>query len=299
MTPARAGGYAARVRHRSAGTATAGVAPPELEIDPESTAEILVDFLRRETRRSKFSRAVVGLSGGVDSALSAALTARALGAGNLLCVLLPYRTSHPSSLRDARRLARRLGTPATTIDISPAVDAYFRRARGATRLRRGNKMARERMSILYDLSSRDGRLVIGTSNKTEMLLGYGTLHGDMASALNPLGDLYKTQVRQLALHLGVPEEIVWKPPTADLWAGQSDEGELGYPYGEIDRLLVRLVELRETPEQAVAAGFRPSMVRALRRRIIRSQFKRRPPVIAKLTSRAVNIDFRYPRDWGT
>ena len=281
------------------GIATEVVVPPELEIDAGSTAGILVDFLRRETRRAGFSRAIVGLSGGVDSALSAALAARALGAGNLLCVLLPYRTSHPSSLRDARRVARRLGAQATTIDISPAVDAYFRRFRGALRVRRGNKMARERMSILYDLSSRDRRLVLGTSNKTELLLGYGTLHGDMASALNPIGDLYKTQVRQLALHLGVPEEIVWKRPTADLWAGQSDEDELGYRYVEIDRLLVRLVELRETPEQAVASGFRPTMVRDIRRRMIHSQFKRRPPVIAKLTSRAVNIDFRYPRDWGT
>jgi NAD+ synthase len=287
------------VTHRSAGPAAAGAVPPELEIDPASTAEILVDFLRRETRRAGFSRVVVGLSGGVDSAVSAALAARALGARNLLCAFLPYRTSHPSSLRDARRLARQLGAATATIDISPAVDAYFRRARGATRLRRGNKMARERMSILYDLSSRDERLVLGTSNKTELLLGYGTLHGDMASALNPLGDLYKTQVRQLALHLGVPDDIVRKRPTADLWAGQSDEDDLGYPYLEIDRLLVRLVELRESPEEATAAGFRPSMVRDIRRRMIRSQFKRRPPVIAKLTSRAVNIDFRYPRDWGT
>jgi NAD+ synthase len=284
---------------RSARAAAGGrEIPEELALDPAGTEEILVDFLRREMRRAGFSKAVLGLSGGVDSAVSAALAARALGPRNVLAVFLPYRTSSPASRRDARRVARLLKVRSETIDITPSIDAYFRR-RPADRLRRGNKMARERMSVLYDLSVRDARLVIGTSNKTELLLGYGTLHGDMASALNPLGDLYKTQVRQLALHLGLPAEIVWKTATADLWAGQSDERDLGYPYRDIDRLLVRLVELRETPEQAAAAGFPLSMARRIRRRIVGSQFKRRPPIIARLTSRAVNIDFRYPRDWGS
>jgi len=275
------------------------VIPDELRIDAAATEAILVDFLRRETRRAGFSRAVLGLSGGIDSAVSAALACRALGRSRVLCALLPYRTSSPDSRRDARRIARILGAPTVTIDISPMVDAYFRRARGVDRLRRGNRMARERMAILYDLSQRDRRLVIGTSNKTELLLGYGTLFGDMASALNPLGDLYKTQIRQLGARLGLPDDIVWKTPTADLWAGQSDERELGYSYRDIDRLLVRLVEQRDSPTEAAEAGFPRRMIAAIGRRMAGSQFKRRPPVIAKLTRRAVNIDFRYPRDWGS
>ena len=273
--------------------------PAELRIDAAATEALLVDFLRRELRRAGFSKVVVGLSGGVDSATSTALACRAVGRRNVLCALLPYRTSSPAGVRDAKRLARLFGTRSERLDISPMIDAYFRRGRPASRLRRGNKMARERMSVLYDISVRDQRLVVGTSNKTEILLGYGTLFGDLASALNPLGDLYKTQVRQLALHLGVPEAIVWKTATADLWAGQSDEKDLGYRYRDMDRLLVRLVELRESPKEAVAAGFPRRMVETLHRRIVGSQFKRRPPIIARLTSRAVNIDFRYPRDWGS
>jgi NAD+ synthase len=179
------------------------------------------------------------------------------------------------------------------------VDAYFRRDRKATRLRRGNKMARERMAVLYDVSLRDRRLVIGTSNKTEILIGYGTLFGDLASGVNPLGDLYKTQVRQVALALGLPHDLVWKTASADLWRGQSDESDLGYRYRDIDAVLLRLVERRDRPEEVVAAGFPKRMVADLHRRMSRSQFKRRPPVIAKLTRRAVNIDFRYPRDWGS
>ena len=272
--------------------------PPELEIDLRTTAALLIDFVRRETRKAGYSRVVLGLSGGVDSATAAAIACRALGPRRVLCALLPYRTSSPRSLRDARRMARLLGTRTTTIDISPMVDPYFRRQRGAGRVRRGNKMARERMSVLYDLSMGERALVLGTSNKTELLLGYGTIHGDTASALNPLGDLYKTQVRMLALHLGVPEEIVWKPPTADLWSGQSDEGEIGYPYSELDRLLVRLVDGRGDRADAVAAGFPARMVGAIIGRIVGSQFKRRPPLVAKLSTRTVGVDFRYPRDWG-
>jgi NAD+ synthase len=272
--------------------------PPSLAIDCRTTTDLLVDFVRRETSKAGFRRVVLGLSGGVDSAVSAAVARRALGARGLLCVLLPYRTSDPRSLRDARRVAGFLKAKTTAIDISPMIDAYFKSRPGASRVRRGNKMARERMAILYDLSARHRALVLGTSNKTELLLGYGTIHGDMASAINPLGDLYKTQVRLMGLHLGLPSEIVWKTATADLWAGQSDEGEIGYRYVDIDRLLELLVERRAGPEEAVAAGFSIRMVRHITHLMMRSQFKRRPPLIAKLSSRTINLDFRYPRDWG-
>jgi NAD+ synthase len=275
------------------------VIPDELRIDAGEVIAILVDVVRRETRRAGFRRVVLGLSGGIDSAVSAAIARRALGRGRVLAVLLPYRTSSPRSLGDARRIAAALGIGTEKVPITPMIDAYFRRRRGATRHRRGNKMARERMAILYDLSARDGRLVLGTSNKTEILLGYGTQHGDLASAINPLGDLYKTQVRQVALGLGIAEDLVWKTATADLWKGQSDEREIGYAYADIDRLLLRLVDRRETAEDLVRDGFPRPMVRDLVGRMERSQFKRRPPVIARLTRRAVNLDFRYPRDWNS
>jgi NAD+ synthase len=272
--------------------------PTELALNCPIATRLLTRFIRAEVRRTGFRRAVIGLSGGIDSATSAALACRALGARNVLCVLLPYRASSPDSLSDARRLARQLGAPTTRIDISPMIDAYFHRQPRASRVRRGNKMARERMSILYDLSVRERALVLGTSNKTELLLGYGTIHGDMASALNPLGDLFKTQVRLLAKHLGIPDAIVWKTATADLWEGQSDERDLGYPYRDIDRLLALLVGRRASAAAAVAAGFPRAMVLRITRMITTSQFKRRPPLIAKIGPRTVNIDFRYPRDWG-
>ena len=273
--------------------------PEELLIDAEGTIEILVDVIRGEVQRTGYRKVALGLSGGIDSAVSAALAVRALGAKSVLSVLMPYRSSDPQSAADAKVVARRLGTPLETIPITPMIDAYFRKAPKATRLRRGNKMARERMAILYDVSLRDRRMVIGTSNKTEILIGYGTLHGDLASGVNPLGDLYKTQVRQVAAALGLPHAIIWKTASADLWAGQSDESDLGYRYRDIDRVLLRLVERRDRPGDVVAAGFPERMVRGLHRRMTRSQFKRRPPIIAKLTRRAVNIDFRYPRDWGS
>ena len=272
--------------------------PAELAFDASAAAGLLVDFIRRESLKAGFSRAVLGLSGGVDSAAAAALAVRALGPANVVCALLPYRTSRPDSLSDARGVVRLLGARSVRLAITPMIDAYFARRRGASALRRGNKMARERMAVLYDLSARERALVVGTSNKTELLLGYGTVHGDLACAINPLGDLYKTQVRGLALHLGVHPRIVLKVATADLWPGQSDEEEIGALYADVDRLLHLLIDRRASPEEAVARGFPRPMVRRIMMRVRNSQFKRRTPLIAKVSQRTVGIDFLYPRDWG-
>jgi len=296
---ARASGAA----RRRTGAPRAGTLAPAgstgLEIDGKAVSAHLERFIRDETRRAGASRVVVGVSGGIDSAVSATLAARALGPQNVVAVLMPYRTSSPDSLGDARELARRLGVRTEQVDISPMVDAYFASRPDADRVRRGNKMARERMSILYDLSAVHEALVLGTSNKTEILLGYGTLYGDTASAINPIGDLYKAQVRALAGFLEVPGKIRRKTPSADLWPEQTDEGELGYTYDELDRLLVLIVDRRLSPREAAACGFAPAMVRAVLERVRRNQFKRRPPLIAKVSARTIGIDFRYPRDWGT
>jgi len=272
--------------------------PARLAINREITEVLLVDFIRRETLRTGLRRAVVGVSGGVDSAVVLALAVKALGRSSVLGAILPYRTSSPSSERDAELVLRTFGARGIRIDISPMVDAYFHRSPRANRVRRGNKMARERMSILYDLSAVERALVLGTSNKTEMLLGYGTVHGDLACALNPLGDLYKTQVRQLARHLGVPLRVIRKTPSADLFPGQTDEQEIGYRYDRLDRLLYLLVDRRCRKEDALGAGFPRPMVERVREMIRRSQYKRRTPLIAKVSHRTIGVDFRYPRDWG-
>ena len=277
-----------------------GSAPDPLSIDSEVVRRILVGFVRNEVGKVGFDRVVVGLSGGIDSALSAAIACEALGAENVLPVLMPYRTSSTASEADARLVCAHLGMTVTVVDISPQIDAYFDEHHpDADRGRRGNKMARERMTILYDTSFARRALVIGTSNKTELLLGYGTLFGDMASALNPLGDLYKTQVYTLARAVGLPDEVMVKAPSADLWEGQSDEQELGFEYALVDSLLYYMVDERRTPAELRALGFEDGFVADVARRVRGSQYKRRPPIIAKLSARTIDRDFRYPRDWGT
>ncbi len=267
-------------------------------LNPRVVEEVLVSFLRDETGKAGFRKGVLGLSGGVDSALCAALAVRALGPENVLGVILPYRTSSPESRADAEAVASALGMRTEVVDITPMVDPYLEAAKVQDNVRAGNVMARQRMIVLYDISQRDHSLVLGTSNKTELLLGYGTLFGDTASALNPLGDLYKTQVWQLARAVGVPERVVNKKPSADLWAGQTDEGEMGFSYEDVDRLLYVMVDERRTDDDLNAAGFDPAFMGRVREMIQRSQFKRRPPVIAKVSHRTINVDFRYARDWG-
>ncbi len=270
-----------------------------LFINPELTTKILTGFIANEVRRVGFERVVLGLSGGIDSALSAYLAARALGPENVCGVRMPYKTSSPESMDHARLVADDLGIQTLDIEITGQVDAYFAQIPEADRLRRANMMSRQRMTVLYDQSAAQKALVLGTSNKTELLIGYGTIFGDMASAINPIGDLYKTQVWALSRHLGVPSVIIEKNPTADLWAGQSDEEELGFAYRDVDRLLVELVDNRAKPEDLIARDFDEAFVQRIARMIQRSHYKRRLPVIAKLTHRTIDRDFRYARDWGT
>jgi NAD+ synthase len=258
---------------------------------------VLVAFLRDEVHKVGMRRAVLGLSGGVDSSLVAYLAAEALGPESVTGFILPYRASNPESAADAQLVARETGIATQTIDITPQIDAYFERFPAASPLRRGNKLARERMSILYDQSAVLEALVLGTSNKTELFLGYGTIHGDLASAINPIGDLYKTQVWELARAVGVPQRIVDKHPSADLWAGQTDEQELGFTYADVDELLHFMVERRYRHEELLALGFEARFVERIEQLVARSQYKRRMPLIAKVSGRSIGHDFRYARDW--
>ena len=271
----------------------------DLSINPELARKILTGFIRSEITRVGFTRAVVNLSGGIDSAVSCALAAEALGAENVLALRLPYKSSSQDSLDHAQLLIEQTGVQSLTIPITGMVDPLIEQFPEMSPMRKGNIMARLRMIVAYDQSEAFKGLVVGTGNKTEILLGYTTLYGDSACALNPIGDLYKTQVRQLARTLAIPEAIIAKPPSADLWAGQTDEGELGFTYEEVDKLLYLLVDQRYRPAECVEAGFTEDFVRKVVERLRRNQFKRVLPPIAKLSSRTVGYDFLYLRDWGT
>ena len=297
--------------------------PPELAIDTRVARRIMVGFIRGQLRQAGFERALLGLSGGIDSAVVAFLAAEAIGPQRLLCVLMPYRTSSSESLEDAQSVVERLGCASRVVDISRIVDGYFGRggddlsasggdgdredggpfepgalgpdAARASSLRRGNFMARARMAVLYDLSAAWGGLVVGTGNKTEVLIGYTTHFGDDACAFDPVGDLYKSQLRQVAVDLGVPERIISKPPSADLWPGQTDEAEVGFSYAELDRLLYWMVDRRRSPEELAERGFDPRFVERVARMVAGAEFKRQVPPIAKLGPRTSGVDYLYPR----
>ncbi len=269
-----------------------------LEINTDLARRIIVDFIRTEVTRVSYSRAVIALSGGIDSSLVAFLTVEALGRESVLGVLMPYRTSDPASRADAEQVAQQLGIQTRLIEITPMVDPFLDKYTGESERRRGNVMARMRMIVIYDQSEDFRALVIGTSNKTEALLGYTTQFGDNAAAVQPVADLYKAQVRQLARRVGVPERILAKAPSADLWQGQTDEGELGFTYDEADAILYHLVDERRRVDDVIALGFDARVVRRIVELIKQNQFKRVTPLIAKVSARTIGIDFLYDRDWG-
>jgi len=270
---------------------------PRLAINTGLAHTILVKFLRDAVHKVGFERAIIALSGGLDSALVAYLIAEAIGPQNVLAMRLPYKTSSPDSLADAQAVVDALGVRCDTVDITPMVDPLLARFPEASALRRGNIMARMRMVVLYDQSAAFGGLVIGTSNKTETLLGYSTVYGDNAAGVQPIADLYKAQVRQLAAALNLPPSILSKPPSADLWAGQTDEGELGFTYDLADQVLYLLVDERYTVDEAAAEGFERDFVARIWRQVRLNHYKRTMPNVAKLSTRSVGHDFLYLRDW--
>jgi NAD+ synthase len=272
---------------------------PDLSIDTELARTILTGFIKTEISRSGFNRAVLGLSGGIDSALVCYLAAEALGPENVMAVRMPYKTSSQDSLEHAQLIIDALGVQSLTIPITDMVDPLINRFPEMDHRRKGNIMARQRMIILFDQSEAFKGLVLGTGNKTEILLGYSTLYGDSACAINPIGDLYKTQIRQLSKSIGVPQPLLDKAPSADLWIGQTDEDELGFTYEEADKLLFLLIDQRYKPEECVEAGFKEAFVKGVIQRVRKNQFKRVLPPIAKLSNRTMGYDFLYLRDWGT
>lgn len=269
-----------------------------LTLDLEKTRDMLVNFLRDEVHKIGFKKVILGLSGGIDSALVAFLAAEAFGAENVYTVMMPYKTSSKESVEHAELVVKATGIHTKKVEITPMVDPYFAMNEDMSSLRKGNMMARTRMNVLFDNSAKEGALVLGTSNRTEILLGYSTQFGDSASAINPIGDLYKAQVWALSEFMGVPKEVIDKKPSADLWEGQTDEQELGFSYRMADEILYYLTDERMRPEEVAALGYDENIIKSVIRRMKTAQYKRKLPVIANVSGRGMGTDFKYPRDWG-
>ena len=253
----------------------------DLKINPRRVKKKLTDFIRNNVYNKGFERAVLGLSGGLDSTTAAYLVCEALGPDNILGLIMPYRTTSRTDIVDAKDISRKLGIKIKYINITDMVEPYFKKVNLKDKIRCGNKMARERMSILYDQSKGFNGLVIGTSNRTETLLGYGTIYGDIACAINPLGGLYKTEVIQLAKFLKVPNPIINKIPSAGLWKGQTDEGELGLKYKDVDRLLYYFIDKKYTIGQLIRRGFSKDFIYKTIDKIKKNRFKCQLPKIAR------------------
>ncbi|MBM4166554.1 MAG: NAD+ synthase [Ignavibacteria bacterium] len=254
-----------------------------LTLNYSRVEQTLTTFIRNEITKAKCTNAVFGLSGGIDSAVTAFLTTKSIGKENVCALLMPYETSNKQHIDDATNIAHKLNIPYQLLDISPMVNEFIALEPKMNVVRKGNIMARCRMIALYDTSAKHNALVIGTSNKTEILLGYGTIYGDSACGINPLGDLYKTQIWELAKHLGVPQKIINKVPTADLWQGQTDEGELGFMYHSVDLLLYYLIDKKKTLRELMQLGFTSSFIHTVKEKILRNKFKSRMPRIKKIS----------------
>lgn len=254
-----------------------------MKLDQEKTIKELTGFIKSELEKTGLRKAVIGLSGGIDSAVSAYLTAKAIGKENLLGILMPYRTSSEASITDAMSVVNGLGIRHKIIEITGMADAYIGKLEGVVSgVRRGNVMARCRMIVLYDHSAAENAIVIGTGNKTEALLGYTTLYGDSACGINPVGDLYKTQLREIAGYLNVPESIIKKKPSADLWEGQTDEGEMGITYELVDKYLFAKYEENKSHNELMKAGFDSDFIEKVNSMIKKNEFKRKLPPVAKI-----------------
>jgi len=268
-----------------------------IDINLNITTDIIEKFIHDSITKNGFRNGIIGVSGGIDSALVLALTVRAIGKDNTFALLMPYKTSSPESLTHGKRVCEQFGVRFDIVDISPSIDPYFEKFPTENKTLIGNKCARERMSVLYDFSERKKALVVGTSNKTEMLIGYSTLYGDSAAAFLPIGDLYKTEVIKLAAYVNIPPEIIEKKPSADLWKDQTDEGEIGFSYELLDRILFQMIDMRMSDKELIKSGFMENDIRRIQKMITGTQFKRTMPPVTKIHNRTIGLDFRYPRDW--